>query len=1006
MAKIKTGWLKNREGDVFAPKTLSENVLTRNGITFEDEMAIKFNELSNKLDGGIADSLKNFSGEDSDEFYVIDAAGNIIFKVDKNGTTSVDFITPDGSLTDEINARATKDAELETNLANLDSKIKTLQEVTKNFEGGDADEFYIMDSKGNLIFKVDENGVTSIDFLTPDGSLSEKITGLQNELETDRINQANSITQLTSEINALNERTANIEGGEADEFYISDAQGNMAFKVDAEGASSMNFITPEGDLNAVLAKAIELSSLLTQEIQERQTADQIHSASISELEAGLLDEMNARMESDASISQNVTTLNNRATELDNKIDAETQAREDGDATLTSNVTEIYSQIKNISGGESDNFYIMDSQGNIIFKVDENGATSVNFNTLNGDLNAVIAESAETKTNLETEVAAREASDSTFATGISKLDTDLTNETKARTEAETAIKADISTLQTNASTLRSDLTDEIATRETSDSTFAADISEINTRTANLYGGVADEFYIMDSTGNIIFKVDENGTTSTNFNTLDGDLNATIADAAQLRADLETETAEREAADGSLTTDISELNTRLANETNARSESDEAINSKLTTLIADDADKSVRTIANEELAAQLIPEGAQESLDTLKEIADWIQSHPDDAAAMNSAIATKMDKENPTGTGSFSLNRKAGTTIGYHSVAIGYEVEASGTYSYASGSGAIASGESSHAEGYQTTASGIYSHSEGLFTQAVGNNAHAEGASAKATGGTSHAEGLGTNAIGAGSHAEGWHTIAEGQYQHVQGRYNIADSTSAHIVGNGTASSNTDIARSNAHTLDWNGNAWFAGDVYVGSTSGTNKDEGSLKLATENFVSGSYLPLSGGALDGDLTISGDLAVTGEISGEMVVGAVWNDYAEYRAVPNPVQPGRVIQEVGDDTLKLADGRLLPGCEIVTDTFGFAIGKTETSQTPVAVSGRVLAYPYEDKESYAPGDAVCSGPNGTVSKMTRDEIREFPERIVGTVSAIPTYETWGPHNIAVNGRIWIKIK
>ena len=57
----------------------------------------------------------------------------------------------------------------------------------------------------------------------------------------------------------------------------------------------------------------------------------------------------------------------------------------------------------------------------------------------------------------------------------------------------------------------------------------------------------------------------------------------------------------------------------------------------TLIGTDTGKSVRAIANEELAAQLIPEGAQESLDTLTEIAQWIQDHPDDAAAMNTAIA---------------------------------------------------------------------------------------------------------------------------------------------------------------------------------------------------------------------------------------------------------------------------------------------------------------------------------------------------------------------------------
>ena len=56
----------------------------------------------------------------------------------------------------------------------------------------------------------------------------------------------------------------------------------------------------------------------------------------------------------------------------------------------------------------------------------------------------------------------------------------------------------------------------------------------------------------------------------------------------------------------------------------------------TLVGADTGKSVRTIANEELAAQLIPEGAQESLNTLQEIAQWIQDHPDDAAAMNTAI----------------------------------------------------------------------------------------------------------------------------------------------------------------------------------------------------------------------------------------------------------------------------------------------------------------------------------------------------------------------------------
>ena len=59
------------------------------------------------------------------------------------------------------------------------------------------------------------------------------------------------------------------------------------------------------------------------------------------------------------------------------------------------------------------------------------------------------------------------------------------------------------------------------------------------------------------------------------------------------------------------------------------------------------------------------------------------------------------------------------------------------------------------------------------------------------------------------AEGMSTIASSEYQHVQGKYNIEDSsnTYAHIVGNGTKIN----ARSNAHTLDWKGNAWYAGTV---------------------------------------------------------------------------------------------------------------------------------------------------------------------------------------------------
>ena len=155
---------------------------------------------------------------------------------------------------------------------------------------------------------------------------------------------------------------------------------------------------------------------------------------------------------------------------------------------------------------------------------------------------------------------------------------------------------------------------------------------------------------------------------------------------------------------------------------------------------------------------------------------------------------------------------------------------GEYAWAEGKDTIASGNRSHAEGDNATASNFASHAEGNRTTASGESSHAEGSNTTASGIQSHAEGYNTTASGQISHAEGRGTVAQGKNQHVQGIYNIEDTTSAHIVGNG----GDNYSRSNAYTLDWSGNAWFAGDVYTGSTSGTNKDDGSKKLATEEYV----------------------------------------------------------------------------------------------------------------------------------------------------------------------------
>ena len=214
---------------------------------------------------------------------------------------------------------------------------------------------------------------------------------------------------------------------------------------------------------------------------------------------------------------------------------------------------------------------------------------------------------------------------------------------------------------------------------------------------------------------------------------------------------------------------------------------------------------------------------------------------------------ISKENPVFTGSISMNRKEETTIGEYSVAIGKTVEASGGCSYAEGKNTTASGWSSHAEGEETKAKGQTSHAEGDNSIAEGISSHAEGSYAVASGITSHAEGEGTKAYGKSSHAEGSFTTASSNYQHVQGKYNIEDKSNkyAHIVGNGKSG----MERSNAHTLDWKGNAWFAGKLSQEGTPTEDKDLVTKKYADaslENKVDKSQLSFNS---DGELVVTID-------------------------------------------------------------------------------------------------------------------------------------------------------
>ena len=135
--------------------------------------------------------------------------------------------------------------------------------------------------------------------------------------------------------------------------------------------------------------------------------------------------------------------------------------------------------------------------------------------------------------------------------------------------------------------------------------------------------------------------------------------------------------------------------------------------------------------------------------------------------------------------------------------------------------------------------------------------------------------------------------------------------------------------------------------------------------------------------------------------------NDYSESRTT-DIKEPGYCVATGPDAIMHLTTERLQPNCGIISDTTAMNIGKE--GDTPIAVMGRVLAYPFQPRENYPLGAAVCSGPNGTVDLMTREEIMQYPDRLVGTVSEIPDEKQWeteySDSDIKLNGRIWIYVK
>lgn len=277
------------------------------------------------------------------------------------------------------------------------------------------------------------------------------------------------------------------------------------------------------------------------------------------------------------------------------------------------------------------------------------------------------------------------------------------------------------------------------------------------------------------------------------------------------------------------------------------------------------------------------GANSHAEGAGTIANNANSHAEGNATVANGANSHAEGDSTTANGPLSHAEGTGDTTATTTIdnKTYTGTGAHGAASHAEGENTWAIGDMSHTEGRNTTASGNYSHAEGEYTTASSIQSHAEGYSTTASGPASHAEGNQTTASGQSSHAEGYSTDAKGSYSHVGGQYNVQDSYNnwpewaastsykvgdkvkrtigsgsnqtiqgyicktansnstfissnwtnqygkmnyAEIIGNGTNKN----ARSNARALDWDGNEYLMGDIYVGCNADST---GGTKVVTE-------------------------------------------------------------------------------------------------------------------------------------------------------------------------------
>lgn len=362
------GWLTTRDGAKFAPATLIENVFSRDGTSYDAKIKEYIRSEVSSVDGDLTEAVQ--------------------------------------TINNKVN---TLDSKVDDSIQRLDNKDSEIENKLSNFGDDQGDRLYIVDKNDNVIAYVDQNGVTSTNFVVPG------VTNFQAEHEVVESLQERMQT-AEGDIDDIETALRNIDvNTDDDTFYIIDSQENVIAYINEDGVHSINFIIDNNnsDYANYLSLLTKVETHIT-EIQDLKTQDGNLQTQIQTLAE--------------SIDERLKNFNGEDDEIFFFIDSQDNviAYIDADGIHTTGLS-----LSEAGLNVATTLNIHNQSGETIAFIDENGVHAVDF----------ILENADIK-NLSAILAKLEKADSDLNTALSQTNQALLDEIEQRKGSDKELQSDI------------------------------------------------------------------------------------------------------------------------------------------------------------------------------------------------------------------------------------------------------------------------------------------------------------------------------------------------------------------------------------------------------------------------------------------------------------------------------------------------------------------------------------------------------------------------------------